>query len=319
MLSRNFTTWWSCKSIGRVIRALAGFALGACLATAATAQTVTYFHNDLSGSPAMATDASGQVLWKESYRPYGSKNTNSAEGNQQAIGFAGRPFDASTGLSYMDARYYDPVLGRFMGVDPAAPDAANVHSLNRYAYANNNPLRYVDPDGNSPLDVAFLVWDLGKLGMAVYTGVGVGAAVADVAMSVIGVASPVPFSGQAMKAARVAGAVDRAADVGRAVDHAADAAKGATLKPGPFAKESIPGHMGKPTAAEQKQVNALMEKNGCHTCGTKNPGTKSGNSVVDHQPPQALGETKKFLPHCIDCMRRQGGETLQELVKRANN
>lgn len=77
--------------------------------------------------------------------------------------------------------------------------------------------------------------------------------------------------------------------------------------------------MGKPTAAEQKQVNALMEKNGCHTCGTKNPGTKSGNSVVDHQPPQALGETKQFLPHCIDCMRRQGGETLQELVKRANN
>ena len=77
--------------------------------------------------------------------------------------------------------------------------------------------------------------------------------------------------------------------------------------------------MGKPTAAEQKQVNALMDKNGCHTCGTKDPGTKKGNSVVDHQPPQALGETKEFLPHCIDCMRRQGGETLQELVKRANN
>lgn len=64
------------------------------------------------------------------------------------------------------------------------------------------------------------------------------------------------------------------------------------MKLGPFAKESIPGQMGRPTAAEQKQVNALMEKNVCHTCGTKNPGTKNGNSVVDHQPPQALGETK---------------------------
>jgi len=77
--------------------------------------------------------------------------------------------------------------------------------------------------------------------------------------------------------------------------------------------------MGKPTAAEQKQVNALMEKYGCHTCGTKKPGTKSGDAVVDHQPPQALGDTEQFLPHCIDCMRRQGGEVLQELIKRGSN
>ncbi|MCA2997137.1 MAG: hypothetical protein ING75_00905 [Rhodocyclaceae bacterium] len=89
-----------------------------------------------------------------------------------------------------------------------------------------------------------------------------------------------------------------------------------TLKPGPYAKESIPGHMGKPTAAEQQKVNALMKDNGCHTCGTKTAGTKSGNAVVDHQPPQALDQTKQFLPHCITCMRRQGGEVRQELFKR---
>jgi RHS repeat-associated protein len=193
----------------------------------APAQNVTYFHNDISGSPAMASDANGQVLWRESYRPYGSKHTNAAEGNKNAIGFTGRPFDAATGLSYMDARYYDPVLGRFMGVDPAAPEAGNVHSLNRYAYAHNNPLRYVDPDGNSPLDVAFLVWDLGKLGVAVYSGVGVGAAAADVAMSVIGVASPIPGTGQVLKFARAAKAVDHAVDGARAVDNAADVGKAA--------------------------------------------------------------------------------------------
>ncbi|WP_437484568.1 RHS repeat-associated core domain-containing protein [Sorangium sp. So ce1014] len=89
-----------------------------------------------------------------------------------------------------------------------------------------------------------------------------------------------------------------------------------TLKPGPFAKESIPAHRGRPTASEQKQVNALMGKHGCHTCGTKDPGTKSGNSIADHQPPQALDEPKVFLPHCNHCKARQGGEVLRELRRR---
>jgi hypothetical protein len=51
----------------------------------------------------------------------------------------------------------------------------------------------------------------------------------------------------------------------------------------------------------QRQVNDLMDKHGCHTCGTKNPGTKSGDAVADHQPPQALDEPEIFLPHCNHC------------------
>lgn len=196
----------------------------ALLSQLSLAQTVTYLHNDVSGSPVMATDASGNVVWKENYRPYGSKYANLAGSNANSIGFAGKPYDALTGLSYMDARYYDPVLGRFMGVDPAPADPASIHSINRYAYANNNPLRYVDPDGNSPLDVAFLVWDLGKLGVAVYTGnpAAIAEASVDVAMSAVGVASPVPFAGQALKAARAA---ERAVEVTRAADKALDAGK----------------------------------------------------------------------------------------------
>jgi len=90
-----------------------------------------------------------------------------------------------------------------------------------------------------------------------------------------------------------------------------------TLRPGAFAKESIPAHYGRPNAAEQRKVNELMSKHGCHTCGAPTPGTKSGNAVADHQPPQALEEPKEFYPHCIDCQRRQGGEVLQELLRRS--
>jgi len=45
----------------------------------------------------------------------------------------------------MQARYYDPVIGRFYGNDPVGFN--NVHNFNRYAYANNNPYTFVDPDG----------------------------------------------------------------------------------------------------------------------------------------------------------------------------
>jgi len=53
------------------------------------------------------------------------------------------------GLSYFGARWYDPELGRFTGIDPVDVDENNPHSFNRYAYANNNPYKYVDPDGRA--------------------------------------------------------------------------------------------------------------------------------------------------------------------------
>ena len=58
----------------------------------------------------------------------------------------------------MQARYYDPVIGRFYSNDPVDVlghlASANVQGFNRYAYANNNPCAYTDPDGNSPVRMA---------------------------------------------------------------------------------------------------------------------------------------------------------------------
>jgi uncharacterized protein RhaS with RHS repeats len=52
----------------------------------------------------------------------------------------------------MQARYYDPVIGRFYSNDPVG--FRDVHSFNRYAYANNNPYKYTDPTGKFSSPVA---------------------------------------------------------------------------------------------------------------------------------------------------------------------
>ncbi len=51
----------------------------------------------------------------------------------------------------MNSRLYDPIVGRMLAVDNEVPDAASTQGYNRYTYAMNNPLKYVDPDGENPL------------------------------------------------------------------------------------------------------------------------------------------------------------------------
>jgi RHS repeat-associated protein len=118
--------------------------------------TQTHFHLDPAATPLLATTAAGAVAWKENHRPYGDKLNYQAAAASNTIGFAGKPFDNATGLSYMGARYYNPILGRFTGIDPVGFTEANLHSHNRYTYANNNPFKFVDPDGRSPVAIAFI-------------------------------------------------------------------------------------------------------------------------------------------------------------------
>jgi RHS repeat-associated protein len=107
----------------------------------------TYYHNDHLGSPVAATDERNELLWRAHYRPYGERQENPRDVPYGSPGYTGHVQDSSSGLVYMQARYYDPVVGRFLSIDPGGPQDGMPGSFNRYAYALNNPYRYVDPDG----------------------------------------------------------------------------------------------------------------------------------------------------------------------------
>ena len=111
----------------------------------ATADVITYYHNDLLGSPIVATDQSGAVVWRETFVPYGERMSSTLKPNK--VWYTSRVQDDDTRLVYMGARHYDPLTGRFLSIDPVAFDEKSVHTFNRYAYAANNPYKYTDPNG----------------------------------------------------------------------------------------------------------------------------------------------------------------------------
>jgi RHS repeat-associated protein len=127
-------------------------------------EVMTYVHHDAQGNTVLSTNAQGEVLWRERFHPFGQPIVQSEASKQQRQMFHGKPYDRDTGLSYFGARDYDPVVGRFMGMDPVAPDPTNIHSFNRYAYGNNNPLKYTDPDGRVSQAIAVGVLGLAALG-----------------------------------------------------------------------------------------------------------------------------------------------------------
>jgi RHS repeat-associated protein len=119
-----------------------GLSLVAPLSQAA--ETVTYYYTNPQGTPLATTDASGNILTTSDYRPYGSQVLGSPAGGP---GYTGHVNDPDSGLVYMQARYYDPVVGRFLGADPAGVTAQDVHTFNRFEYASNNPVGNIDTDG----------------------------------------------------------------------------------------------------------------------------------------------------------------------------
>ncbi len=126
-------------------------ALAAPLAQA-QAPRVEYIHTDALGSPVAITNAAAEVIERTDWQPYGAAIDRPA---YEGVGYTGHVMDGATGLVYMQQRYYDQSIGRFLSVDPVAANPSTGASFNRYWYANSNPYRFSDPDGRDAADRAY--------------------------------------------------------------------------------------------------------------------------------------------------------------------
>lgn len=134
-----------------------------------------YYHGDHLGSFNMITDDAGAVYQHLEYFPYGETwvEEGGSSNNTPGYKFTGKELDLETGLYYYGARYYDPVLSRWISADPILgkylPDLLDQRqtrknwnherdlpgmggvfkpfNLGLYSYSHHNPLKFVDPDG----------------------------------------------------------------------------------------------------------------------------------------------------------------------------
>ncbi len=128
-------------------------------------EQIRYVHSDILGSTILETDHAGNSLVEYRYQPFGKQD---GAQDKDTIGYTGHLEDADLDLTYMQARYYDAEIGRFYSNDPMTYSLDHpIMSFNRYAYANNNPYNYTDPNGEVPLVVVAL-WILKEAGGEVF-------------------------------------------------------------------------------------------------------------------------------------------------------
>jgi RHS repeat-associated protein len=120
-----------------------------------------YWHEDHLGSVSAITDASGAVIERLAYEPFGkrrdSNGSTDANGTLKGAytdrGYTEQEHMDEVGLVNMNGRIYDPALGRFMSADPSIPYPSIGQSYNRYSYTRNNPVNAIDPSGFSDIGI----------------------------------------------------------------------------------------------------------------------------------------------------------------------
>ncbi|MDQ0930927.1 HYD1 signature containing ADP-ribosyltransferase family protein [Streptomyces turgidiscabies] len=111
-----------------------------------TAGKVSFLASDHHGTGELAVDSATGAISQRRFDPFGVERGETTGARPGEKGFVGGTIDASTGLTHLGAREYDPTIGKFISVDPII-DYTQPQQINGYAYANNSPVTYADPSG----------------------------------------------------------------------------------------------------------------------------------------------------------------------------
>jgi RHS repeat-associated protein len=277
----------------------------------------------------------------QTFQPFGElASTGCGEGG--TLKFAGMERDATSGNDYDHARFHGggSTLARFLSPDKIGGRVGEPQSWNRYAYAGNSPLTYVDPNGKLKFTAQTVSNALNNLAdkidainatmhdQAIIYGVSGGLRAAAGALSLgsptgelietgtqreimdsvinESIAAGAMAEGMWSLASPMLGAEAEIGSVGMPEIQV----ETSTLQPGPYATESIPAR-GPGRSWNTAERAFATEEGRCHTCGVTSPGTKSGSWVLDHQPPNALagGSSQRLYRHCATCsFPRQANE-----------
>ena len=113
------------------------------------AETIEYYGTDAIGSIRIVWDASGNVIARQDFTPFGEPVLQQGTAIPKE-GFGGNETDAETNQDYFHARMFEARTGRFARTDPIEDGVGEPQRWNRYAYALNAPIRFIDIGGLDP-------------------------------------------------------------------------------------------------------------------------------------------------------------------------
>jgi RHS repeat-associated protein len=200
---------------------------------------VNNYYGDHLGGADLTADGAGLITETYDYAPYGEILFTEQYNNYKSEKtYTGAEFDEDTETYYMEARYYDPYIAKFLSRDPRLINDEDVFAslgstedLNAYSYVKNDPVKYMDPTGEIPLDtiadVGFLIYDVGAI---VYDFFATGSKNWEensMALGADALGTVIPYATGLGMVARTAAKADHVVDAVKAIDKAVDASKAA--------------------------------------------------------------------------------------------
>jgi len=124
--------------------------------------TYYYYITNIQGDIVAITNSSGSIVVRYTYDAWGNilSTTGSMAttlGMHNPLRYRGYVYDQETSLYYLQSRYYNPELGRFINADKYTSTGQNILGSNMFVYCNNNPVMYTDPTGEFAISTLVLV------------------------------------------------------------------------------------------------------------------------------------------------------------------